>query len=382
MGNSHGKETILEELRRRIRLGQYAQGDRLPSERDLSHEFSVSRSVIQAVVDSLVNSGLVNRVPNHRPVVQSFADESGPNMDQSRNHIAIWIQPNLEDLGAARILQGVCTEISDGEYSLLIGVPPSLERDTEQRSEAEFLRQMVSRSDIAGAIVWETGGPDFASIYKALRENGIPVVFIDREPPCAVEADVVATNHRRGAMKAVQHLLALGHREIVFVANDEHVSSVRDRIDGFRLALEQAGVTFTSEMIAEMPLTHWETDPSGPDRFIDSLLARPTLPTAIFAVNDKSALFLIDALESRGVRVPEDISIVGFDWLQRSLPAGGSLTTIAQPFEAIGRVAAQTLKERIRGVEPSLTRHVLLEASLVVRKTTAPLRLTPALVPS
>jgi len=332
----------------------------------------VSRATVQAAIQALTSRGLLVQLPNCRPTVAENAQSHATISPQSRSLIAVWIQPDLQDLGAAMILQGIRSATEASGYPLLIGFPMSDRSDQEQRSEVEFLKALVNKPDVAGAIVWETCAPAFATVYPALRDVGLPIVFVDREPPEEIDADVVCTNNRRGARKAVNHLIGLGHRNIAMISNVEPASSVRDRIDGYHDALSAAGIELHSELMMEVDTDGLIGNPGLLTELIRGLLRREPKATAIFAVNDGIALGVQAALRECGVRVPEEISLVGFDWILRSLPLGGDLTTVAQPFEAIGRLAAERLLERIGSRTVDISRHILLEAPLVVRTTTGP----------
>ena len=372
MGRSQSREYIEKELSRRIKSGQFVLGQRLPSERELADEYGVSRSTIQGAFASLATRGIIVHKPHCRPVVTGLTFPSKGKVVVAKNRIAVWIQPDLQDLGAAMILQGIRTATESSGFPLLIGFPQTHRTEEEHRSEVQFLKSLVEHPDVAGAIVWETCAPAFPTVFPALHDVGIPVVFVNREPPEQIEADVVSTNNRRGALKAVSHLLRLGHRHIAMIRNDEPASSVRDRIEGYRDALRGAETAIRPEFLVELEIEALASDPKTLVESLRSLLTLTPSPTALFCVNDGIALSVQDALHQFGLRAPNDISLVGFDWILRSLPNGGDLTTVAQPFEAIGRIAAERLLERINNNLPEPPRHILLEAPLVVKSTTGP----------
>lgn len=361
---------VADHLRSLIQTGQLRGGQRVPSERQLAQELHVSRGSVQSAIQTLIDEGLINQEPNHRPVVQFLPRRRIQVADQNRNQIAVWLQPDLQDVMAAGILQGIRIGLGERGYNLVIGCPKATSHAVEQRSEAAFLETVLRNPASAGAIIWEAGGVETVGLYPELVRKGIPVVFIDREPNELLESDLVATNHKRAARRAVRHLSELGHRKIAMVVNDEPVSSVYDRIDGYRTALADAGIPFDGSYVLGMPDRRDEVEPAY-DALVQKILAMAQPPTAIFAVHDRIALYLLDALRKAGVRVPQDISLIGFDWLMRWVPNGGELTTVAQPFEEIGRMAAERLLIRIHRPEKAISRHILFEAPLVVRATTA-----------
>ncbi len=367
-----GRKSVVQEIERQISSGALAPGMRLPSERSLAAEMRVSRASIQSALRELESLGLVLRQPNCRPLVLPTKTKHSSLGIQAADQIAIWILPDMQDLGGAMMLQEIRSVFGVGNYRLLIGCPPSHEKAVIQGAEIEFLRSLVENPNIAGAIIWDTCNPGCHKAYEALVKAGIPLVFIDREPPQPIAADVVATNNRRAAREAVRHLLELGHRRIAMVLGSDHASSVQDRIDGYQVALREAGVTPRESWILEMPLEEVSSGLRAAEQTLIRLVNCPEPPTAVFAVNDRVALLLLEAAKSMRVRVPERLSVVGFDWLMRWLPSGGELTTVSQPFDEIGRTAAQRLLDRIGFRAGESPRQILLDAPLVVKHSTAP----------
>lgn len=367
----HGSyEPIALELQRRIQHGELVPGYRLPSERELAAEFEVSRSVVHQAIRHLETIGLIQRLRNCRPTVAAANLSKSSHPKIGKDHIALWIHPKLEDMGAAMILKGIRNTLGNGGYKAVIGSPHS----RNQESESTFLTSLIGSPSVAGAIVWHFGESDIVPAYQGLERTGMPVVFVDREPPEPIQADVVATNNRRGAKTAVRHLIALGHRRVAVVGNEERVSSVQERVDGYRSALEEAGIPLRPEYLTNVAPNLERSLRSEARRIAEILLALPEPPTAIFAVNDQVAMHLYEALTEMGLQVPQDVSLIGFDWFMRWLPNGGYLTTVCQQFEEIGQLAAQRLLERIAAPAPETVRTLLVESSLVLRGTTAPPR--------
>jgi len=177
--------------------------------------------------------------------------------------------------------------------------------------------------------------------------------------------DHVRGDNEGGAQAAVEHLISLGHRRIAFIQGPAGTPSSTRRLTGFRRALERAGLPVLEELVVPGSYTR-EAGRTG----IERLLAMPEPPTAVFCANDLIALGALEAAQQLGWQVPRDLSIVGFDDIDEAARARPPLTTIRQPPQHLGAVAAELLMERLSGrVEP---RHTVLEFSLVVRESTAP----------
>jgi DNA-binding LacI/PurR family transcriptional regulator len=174
----------------------------------------------------------------------------------------------------------------------------------------------------------------------------------------------VASNNLESAQLAVEHLIGLGHRKIGFIQGPAGTPTSVRRLSGFQRALERAGIPVKSEWL--IPGDY--TQPGG-YMAMKVLLGGATSPTAVFCANDLSALGALEAVKQLGYRVPQDLSIVGFDDIDEAALASPPLTTIRLSPRAVGKVAAETLLERLQGrQEPNRT---LIEGSLIIRESTA-----------
>lgn len=196
------------------------------------------------------------------------------------------------------------------------------------------------------------------------RAGGRPVVLIEQR---GTGRDVgVTATHRVGEAEATRHLVALGHRRIGFVAGTPIHSTSRERLDGFRDALAEAGIRFDPGLVAP----GWNDRDSGLAAG-RRLLALPDRPTAIVASNDLEAVGVLGAAREAGLRVPDDLSVVGFDDLPLARHTHPPLTTVHQPLAAMGRRAAEMLIGWVEGAEPVPSR-VVLPTRLVVRESSGP----------
>lgn len=195
---------------------------------------------------------------------------------------------------------------------------------------------------------------------------GVPVVAVDPHTGPSglptVDADSFA-----GAVLATEHLLGLGHTRIAFLGGRPDLESARLREDGFRHAMAAAGVAVDEDLVRVGGYR-----PETADQPANELLARPEPPTAVFAANDLSAIRVVEVARSLGLRVPDDLSVIGFDNVPESALATPSLTTISQPLQQMGAEALRLLVDLIDGRERGV--HVRLPTELVERASTAPPR--------
>jgi LacI family transcriptional regulator len=200
----------------------------------------------------------------------------------------------------------------------------------------------------------------------ALQESGFPFVVVDPRIPLDDGIPAVSAAHRAGALAATEHLLSLGHRRIGHISGPAGWAAATERIEGYHSALAAAGVLPTSELIAE---GNFEA-PSGVAA-AHILLDLPDPPTAIFASNDNMAAGVLQAAHERGLTVPGDLSVVGFDDADLATILSPELTTVRQPLAELGRTGVSLLTRMLerQRVEPL---RVELATRLVVRESTGP----------
>lgn len=199
----------------------------------------------------------------------------------------------------------------------------------------------------------------------AVREGSIPLVVVD--PANMPDPDVpsVGATNWAGGLAATDHLLGLGHSRIGAITGPADYLCSRARVDGYRSALERAGAPFDPNLLRHGDFMH-----EGGFQRGGELLDLDQPPTAIFAGSDQQALGVYEAARQRGLRIPQDLSVVGFDDLPAARWVSPPLTTVRQPLAEMGRVAAEMLGDLIEGVQLRSQR-VELSTELIVRESTA-----------
>jgi LacI family transcriptional regulator len=202
---------------------------------------------------------------------------------------------------------------------------------------------------------------------RQVRDEGIPLVVVD--PVNLPEADLpsVGATNWAGGLAATEHLLSRGHRRIGAISGPADYLCSRARVDGYRSALERAGAPFDPALVRHADFQHEGGFLRGGE-----LLDLAERPTAIFAGSDQQALGVYEAARQRGLRIPQDLSVVGFDDLPAARWVSPPLTTVRQPLAEMGRVAAEMLSSLIEGA-PVRSQRVELSTELIVRESTAEL---------
>lgn len=199
---------------------------------------------------------------------------------------------------------------------------------------------------------------------EQLRGAGIPLVVIDPVNPPPADLPSVGATNWAGGMAATEHLIDLGHRRIATISGPPEYMCSRARTDGYRSALERAGLEYDPALVRSADFRHEGGFVRGAE-----LLDLTDRPTAIFAGSDEQAFGVYEAARQRGLRIPQDLSVVGFDDLPVTRWVSPPLTTVRQPLTEMGRSAAAMLGDLIDGVPLRSTR-VELSTELIIREST------------
>ncbi|TDB75872.1 LacI family DNA-binding transcriptional regulator [Micromonospora sp. KC723] len=202
-------------------------------------------------------------------------------------------------------------------------------------------------------------------LQAELRRLHVPVVIVDPAGVAPQDAPTIGATNWAGSLSASQYVLGLGHRRIGFIAGPPQLMCSRARLDGYRAALDAAGIAVDDTLIRPGNFYHEAGYTAG-----TQLLALPDPPTAIFASSDQMALGVYEAVRKRGLRVPDDVSVVGFDDLPEVRWCSPPLTTIRQPLAEMGMLAARTVLRLANGEKIESPR-VELATELIVRDSAA-----------
>ena len=232
-----------------------------------------------------------------------------------------------------------------------------------EQAPAPLADRLLDRS-IDGAVLTTSDLDGGLARHLALR--GLPIVFLTRHVD-DVSADAAVVDNSLGASLSAGEAIRLGHTRIGAIFGPPNTSTGRDRERGVRAALRAAGLSLSSDLTQHGPFTF-----ENGYRSMNDLLSVSPPPTVVICANDTVAIGAFDAARSQGIRVPDDVSLIGFDDLPMAAWQAFQLTTVHQPMEEMARSAIRLLIERIEGaVAPGAVRRVVFEPSLVMRRTLA-----------
>ena len=357
-------EQVFEVMRERIESGKYRPGSRIPSEAFLIQEFGVSRPTVARAMRDLERRGLVNR----RRGAGTYVSHAKP----GRKQFGLLIP----GLGATDVFEPICGAMAQVAqqfgHTLLWGATTAgesiEETQVDKRAIAWDLCQQFIRDRVSGVFFAPLEMiPDQDSINHriagAFAEANIPVVLLDRDYlgyPGRSKHDLVGVNNRRVGHTITSHLFDVGCKRLLFVLRPGSANSVNARVAGFTEAFLTHRLPFDIQMVHEC-------DPQDID-YVRKML-RKHRPDGIVCGNDVTAGRLLHTLEELGIQVPESIKIAGVDGVPYADLLRVPLTTVRQPFAAIGDAAYHAMLDRIK--RPHIaTRHITLDCELVVRAST------------
>ncbi|MFC0211153.1 LacI family DNA-binding transcriptional regulator [Paenibacillus chartarius] len=245
-------------------------------------------------------------------------------------------------------------------YKMLFG-----NSDEDYTKESEYVDSIVSTR--VDGVLFAPAGDGSLDHLTRLQKHRIPFVILDREVP-GIESDLVLGDSKEGARRLVEHLLQLGHRRIALVNGSPDVSTARLRQQGYADALKLADIPYDDELVVHISYRDFRDDGA-----LDRLLGLERPPTAIFAANNVLAVGMIRALRERGLRVPDDVSVVCFDDLGLASVLDPFLTVAAQPAYQFGALGVQMLLERIEAGPELQRRTIMLPSELMLRSSVRPL---------
>ncbi len=321
---------------------------------DVAREAGVSISTVSHVV----NGTRPVREPTRQRVIDAIArtgytpNSSARALKRARTESIGLVVSDIENPFFTDVIGGVEAEAREAGYTLLLANAAE-----DPARQAEAIRVLHERR-VDGLMVALAAGSDSEAIPH-LSGLGLPVVLIDRL--AADGLDQVGVENEAPTAELVRHLASVGHRRIAMVAGLPGISTTEERVRGYRLGLEQSGIEFDPALVCQ-----GGSRPEQAEHAVMDVMSLDDRPTAFVSANNLMTLGVLRAIETLGLRVPEDVALVSYDdfsWADLFSPR---LTTVAQPTEAIGREAMRLILRRLMNPDAP-PRTVRLTARIVHR---------------
>lgn len=322
--------------------------------KDIARAAGVSHSTVSR---ALSNHPLIAETTRRR--IKLIAQELGyaPNaiarglVTQQTRVIGV-IVTSIADPFVAEVVRGIEEVAADNHYRVFLGT--SHADPTREVNLVKALREWR----VDGVIV---ASSRVGALYlPLLEEMGAPIVLINNQHDGPYIHSVTVDNVQGGQL-ATRFLISQGHRTIGYLSGPSENSSNRDRLMGYQRALAEANIPFDSFLVQP------GNGRADAGKQVHQFFTRSPTPTAIFCYNDMTAIGALDAIKRRGLRVPDDISLVGFDNIEFASYVDPPLTTIHQPKDEMGRLAMRMLIDLLNGKDAS---NILVPGELIVREST------------
>jgi LacI family repressor for deo operon, udp, cdd, tsx, nupC, and nupG len=306
---------------------------------------------------------------NTRSKVQSAILQTGysPNtlaqsFRRGKTHVIMVVLPSVGDPFFTGVMHGIRAVASSKGYSLLIN-----ETQFNTMSADEIGAMVVSRQ-ADGIVLLASMSPFGTEVLSSKSQRTLPIVIgCETVSPELEGFPGVHSDNVAAAREATDYLLKLGHKKIAFIYGQEKSLLTQDRERGYRSSMGEAGISIEEGWVREGKLTI-----QGAIEATRSLLEHPRRPTAIFCANDEMAMGCLHQIRLAGLKVPEDISVVGFDDIRYAAISSPPLTTIHQPAEEIGERVMRRLLREIEEGRSRNAEHEIVPHKLIIRESTAP----------
>jgi DNA-binding LacI/PurR family transcriptional regulator len=332
--------------------------------KDIAKEVGVSHSTVSRALRGmpLISEETRSRIQETALELGYLPSAVARSLKTNRSQALGVILSNIDDPYFSEILQGIEEVAQRDSYSLFISAS---QRDPVRE---QTIVRVMRQHRVDGMIICSTTFSDEQN--QQFSKYGIPVVVVNNQ---AAEAYRYSIYHDDvdGSRQITRHLIALGHRKIAYLGNSQSGRITQDRLAGFLQELAAAGLEVPNQYIREIP----GSEPEKSANALDYFLNLPDRPSALVCFNDMMAIGALKALQQRGIQVPDEFSITGFDNIVFSEYTNPPLTTFDQPKRFIGQTAAElilSLLDSTSNVNIPQQKIQVVKGTLLVRGSTAP----------
>lgn len=330
-----------------------------------------SLTVEDVAKEAGVSTATVSRVFNKSPLVTEKTVKEVLSVAEKLNYKPSRVARRLRaHKSASGVIGVIITDIKNPFFSEVVrGIEDvafenqhgiiTCNSDEDGEKEEFYINTLISEQ-VSGLVIAPT--PHNHSLLQELADQGYPITFVDRISP-DLKFDSVKVNNKYGAKMAVKHLLELGHKRIGIIGGIPGITTTEERYKGYVKAHEEYDMPVDQQLV-----TFGNSRQDGGIKQARKLLAIENPPTALFVTNNLMTLGCLQELHERGVEIPDEMALVGFDDMPWAVALNPPLTAVRQPGHELGTNAADLLFKRIKSPNRSAN-HLMLDADLIVRKS-------------
>lgn len=325
---------------------------------DLAEKLNISAATVSRGLQDhpAINKKTKKKIMDLAAELGYRSNKFASNLRKQKTHTIGVIVPRLNSLFMSSVLSGIEKTVNIAGYNLIIS--QSFEKEAKEKTNATTM----FNSRVDGLIVSLAADTRDFSHFDTFIKRNIPLIFFDRVAENIQSTKVLIDNFQAG-YKATTHLIEQGCREILHITGNITRNVYRDRFEGYKKALADHGIPFNAELFISNELTEQDVQ----DAMV-SVLKRDKLPDGLFITNDSSAAFVLTILKEVGIKVPEDLAIVGFNNDLISRVTEPAISTINYPGNEMGENIARILINHLDGeADLSFTSTVILNSDLIIR---------------
>ncbi|WP_017730596.1 LacI family DNA-binding transcriptional regulator [Nafulsella turpanensis] len=327
--------------------------------KDIAQKLDISVSTVSRALrnDSAVNAHTKKAISRMAKQLNFEINQVAQSLHKKKTKALGVIVPNLTNNYFAASISGIQDMAAKKGYNVII-----CQSNESYEKEVNILRTLANGRVDGLLISLSRETNNYDHLQKVLY-RGIPLVLFDRI--CnEIPVSKIVVNDYDGAFKATEHLIQLGRSRIAHIAGPEHLSISKDRLNGYRDALQKYGMNVEQELIR-----YSSSYEQGAVEQTNELLNLPSPPDAIFAVDDPAAIQAMMVMKERGIKIPEEVAIIGFSNDPNSAHTQPTLSTVAQPAYEIGQIATKHILDQIHQPENSISQTITLNTELVLRNS-------------
>ncbi len=318
------------------------------------HHTTVSRALRDHPDVNTETKALIVKTAREMRYVQNA---SASNLRSKQSHIIGVIVPGVQYYLFSSIISTLTKRADEAGYTVMI-----FQSDDDYEIEKQNVRALM-QNRAAGLIVSVAAGTEKFDHFDLLEKQGIPVVYFDRVHPDPAKNRIVVDNFQ-GAYQATEYLIKKGRQDIAFLAGPKDIFTFHERLEGFTSAMQDYQLPVRQERIYRS-----ENSIRAGQRLTKQLLTEGTVPDAIFCVIDLLAFGAMHVIAEKGLRVPQDIAVIGFDDHPAAEIVNPPLTTVAQPVETMGNRAFDCLMRLVKGDSQACIEEDSLKMTLLLRES-------------
>lgn len=348
---------LKQEILSWLYTGKLKEDEKLPTEHEIADRFGISRHTVRQAIGEMVHEGWLYRVQGKGTFVRAR------NLRTDRTKTIGVITTYISDYIFPLIIRGAESALRERGYRLLLS-----STDNDKEKERECLERMMDY-ELSGLIIEPTKSAEAnvnLNYYLSLEYRDIPYLMINAKYP-ELECACLHVDDEKGAFLAVEHLIRLGHRE------DRRIFQNRRSARGPQAERISEGAPAHGLPVRPEYIVRYATEDKRrlPKQRAEELLLSADAPTAFFAYNDELAVLLLDVIRDSGKKVPEQLSLVGFDDSSLATATEVKLTTVRHPKTSMGIEAANRLADMIEGINREREKVRTYEPELIVRESAA-----------